>query len=113
MALTNVTKNSILDVLEVLDADVLDTPLHTIAVSPNGQKKTKPKILLINVLKISLDIYKLVLPGKTVSIDVISSSQLSAMKDFGERFGFQFFKIPSPSVIAAVVSSCTANDATI
>ena len=36
MMLTNVTKNSILDV-----AEVLDTALHTIAVSPNGQNKTE------------------------------------------------------------------------
>ena len=106
MTLTNVTKNCILDV-----AKVLDTPLHTTAVSPNIQKKTKPEILLDNILKISRDIYKLALPGKTVSIDVISSSQLSTMKYFSERLGFQFFKITSGSVIAAVVLSCTANDA--
>ena len=109
MTLTNVTKNCILDV-----AKVLDTPLHiaeNLAVSPNSQKKTKPKILLDNILKISRDIYKLALPGKTVSIDVISSSQLSTMKYFSERLGFQFFKITSGSVIAAVVLSCTANDA--
>ena len=87
-------------------------PLHTTAVSPNRQKKTKPKILLDNILKISQNNDKFASPGKTVSIDVISSSQLSTMKDFGERLGFQFFKIPSASVIAAVVSSCTANDAT-
>ena len=107
MTLTNVTENCILDV-----AEVLDTLLHTTAVSLNGQKKTKPKILLANILKISRNIDKLVLPGKTISIDVIYSSQLSTMKDFSERLGFQFFKIPSASVIAAVVSSCTANDAT-
>ena len=106
MTLTNVTKNCILDV-----AEILDTPLHTTAVS-NGQKKTKPKILLDNILKISRDIYKLAVSGKTVSIDVISSSQLSTMNDFGERLGFQFFKIPSASVIAPVVSFCTANNAT-
>ena len=107
MTLTNVTKNCILDV-----AEILDTPLHTTAVSPNGQKKTKPKILLDNILKISRDIYKLAVSGKTVSIDVISSSQLSTMNDFGERLGFQFFKILSASVIAPVVSFCTANNAT-
>ena len=106
MTLTNVTKNSILDV-----AEVLDTPLHTIAVSPNGQNKTKPKISLINILKISRDIFKLVLPEKAVSIGVISSLQLSTMKDLGERRGFQFLKIPSASVIAAFVPSCTINDA--
>ena len=86
MLLTNSTKNSNLDV-----AEVLDTSLHTIAVSQNGQKKAKPNFLLINILKISRDIYKLDLPGKTVAIDIISSSQLSTMKHFDERLGFQLF----------------------
>ena len=108
MTLTNVTEDCILDVA----GGPRYAPLHTTAVSPNSQKKTKPKFLLDNILKISRNIDKLVLPGKTISIDVIYSSQLSTMKDFSERLGFQFFKIPSASVIAAVVSFCTANDAT-
>ena len=71
MTLTNVTENCILD-----DAEVLDPPLHATAISPNGQIKIKPKILLDNILKISQNIDKLALPGKTVSIHVISSSAI-------------------------------------
>ena len=56
--------------------------------------------------------YKETLPGKLQEIAWISSSQLSTMNAFGFQLSFHERKIDNASVIAAVVSSCTANEPT-
>ena len=53
------------------------------------------------------------LPGNKYSIDEISSWQLSTMKHLGVRLSFHCLTIDNASVMASVVSSCMANEATI
>ena len=50
--------------------------------------------------------------SKIFLVDFISSSQVSTMKHFGSQVGFHIFMTDNASVIAAVVLSCSTNDAT-